>query len=114
MTERPRHLWIPLLLSGLVALAPQPGRAATESMPKLCEEYWQGYLRANPTSATAIGDRRYDALLDDNSPAGIARETRHLEAILARVRAVAPKALSVEDRLNRAALIEELENQLAV
>jgi len=114
MTERPRLMWIPLLLSGLVALAPQPGRAATESMPKLCEEYWQGYLRANPTSATAIGDRRYDALLDDNSPAGIARETRHLEAILARVRAVAPKTLAADDRLNRAALIEELENQLAV
>jgi uncharacterized protein (DUF885 family) len=97
-----------------VALAPLAGRAATESMPKLCDEYWQGYLRANPVSATAIGDRRYDALLDDNSPAGIARETRQLEAILARVRAVAPKALAVGDRLNRAALIEELENQLAV
>ena len=114
MTERPRPFWILPLLAVLMALAPRPGQAVTESMPKLCDEYWQAYLRANPVSATAIGDRRYDALLDDNSPAGIARETRQLDAMLARVRAVAPKALEAGDRLNRAALIEELENQLAV
>ena len=105
--------WIPAILAGL-ALIPVPARAASEVLDKLCDEYWQGYLRAHPVEATAIGDRRYDALLEDNSPAGIARETKRLEGLLARAKAIAPKPLDAADKLNRAALIEELGNQIDV
>ena len=114
MIERPRLMWIPLVLVGLVLLAPLPARAASAELAKLCDDYWQGYLRLNPTAATAIGDRRYDAQLDDNSPAGMAKETKWLEGLSARARAFAPKTLDAGDRLNRAALVEELGNQLAV
>jgi uncharacterized protein (DUF885 family) len=114
MNERLRLLWMPLALAALVTLVPVPARAGSAELAKLCDEYWQGYLRANPVEATALGDRRYDALLDDNSPVGIARETKRLEGFLARARAIAPKTLDAADRLNRSALVEELENQLAV
>ena len=88
MNHAPRRLWTRLAFTALALLAPLPARAASAVLAKLCDDYWQAYLRANPTEATAIGDRRFDALLDDNSPAGIATETRHLEGFLARVRAV--------------------------
>src|SRR2546430_2081020 len=93
MMERPRLLWITLLAASLAGLAPLPARAASPELAKLCDDYWQGYLRFNPTEATAIGDRRYDALLDDNSPASIAKETKWLEGLRARARAFSPKTL---------------------
>ncbi len=114
MIERSRLMWIPLVLVTLLSLVPVPARAASADLAKLCDDYWQGYLRFNPTEATAIGDRRYDAALDDNSPAGLAKEAKWLEGVRARARAVALKGLDAGDRLNRSALIEELENQLAV
>ena len=98
----------------LVSLVPGPAHAASEALAKLCDEYWQGYLEAHPTAATSLGDRRYDDRLEDISPAGIAREVKRLEGVLARAKAIVPKGLDAADRLNRGALIEEVENQLAV
>ncbi|HEU4403486.1 MAG TPA: hypothetical protein VFT43_15420, partial [Candidatus Polarisedimenticolia bacterium] len=37
-------------------------------LASLCDEYWQGYLRAHPAFATSIGDRRYDARLEEVTP----------------------------------------------
>jgi len=103
-----------LLAAGLLVLAAAPGHAGSGELAKLCDEYWQGYLQVHPIAATAIGDRRYDDRLEDNSAAGIARETRRLEGLLTRARAVPVKELSSRDRLDRAALIEELDSQLKV
>ncbi|HYM81961.1 MAG TPA: DUF885 domain-containing protein [Candidatus Limnocylindria bacterium] len=93
-----------------------PGRALagpSEDLAKLCEEYWEGHLRAHPTSATAIGDRRYDDRLDDNSPAGRTREQQRLESMRKRVTAIDTRTLAAADRVNRDALIEDVEGQLA-
>src|SRR6266581_2294339 len=114
MMRFPRTPVRSLLAAGLLALAAVPGYAGSGELAKLCDEYWQGYLQAHPTTATAIGDRRYDDRLEDNSPAGIARETHRLEGLLTRARAVPLKELSSRDRLDRAALIEELDSQLMV
>jgi len=104
------------LLTACIALAvAMPGvvrAAAREDLDKLCDDYWQGYLKANPTFATSIGDRRYDALLEDNTSAGIARETARLEQVLARAKAIDPKALDAKGKLNLGALLEEVRNQL--
>ncbi len=42
----------------------------TEALDQLAAEYWDAWLAQHPTFATAIGDRRFDDRLDDNSPAG--------------------------------------------
>jgi uncharacterized protein (DUF885 family) len=57
---------------------------------KLADEYWEGTLRASPRWATSIGDRRYDALMEDASPEGKAREVARLEDLRARVAREAP------------------------
>ena len=52
--------------------------SASEALRDLSNEFWEGFLRANSAAATTLGDRRYDALLDDPSPAGIAAELARL------------------------------------
>ncbi len=97
-----------LALGGVVAMA-----AGAPTIASLSEEYWQGYLEANPTSATSLGDRRYDDRLDDITPVGIDREKRRLESVLARARAIAEAGHSPEDRLTRSVLLAEVEERLA-
>jgi uncharacterized protein (DUF885 family) len=99
---------IALLLSAGMGLAGPP-----EDLAKLCDRYWQGYLEANPTTATGLGDKRYDDRLEDISPAGMAKERKRLEGVAANARAINPEKLPQADRLTRDALIEEVDDQLA-
>jgi len=103
-----------LLLLVVIAI-PSPARAETpqEKLAKLSDEFWQGYLQANPTRATSLGDKRYDDRLDDITPPGITKEKKRLEDVLARARAIDEGALPPKDRLTRAALITEVEDNLA-
>jgi len=82
---------------------------STQELAGICREFWEGHLRAQPTTATAIGDRRYDDRLADISPQGILDDQRRLEMILKKVQAVPEDALSPADRLTRSVLIEEVE-----
>jgi len=99
---------------GLLMTLPGPsGAAPSAELAKLCDEYWQGHLAANPTSATSLGDKRYDDRLGDNTPAGIAADERRLNAALAKARGFDSARLSASDQLTRSALITEIEGQLA-
>jgi uncharacterized protein (DUF885 family) len=113
MPNRPTIRTLALLMLSLSAFPPAPKAAPADDLARLCDEYWEGYLRANPTAATAIGDRRFDDRLDDITPAGIAREQRRLEGVVTRARALDEHALDSSGRLSRQALIEEVEGQLA-
>jgi uncharacterized protein (DUF885 family) len=97
------------LLPAVTTGAPSPAA----DLSKLCDEYWQGTLKAYPTTATALGDKRYDDRLSDNSPAGIAREEKRLQDVLDRAYKVEETKLSPTDRLTRSLLIQEVKNQLA-
>src|SRR5437879_3628696 len=87
MTASIRRTVAALAAALFVVAAPAPGRAASEALAKLCDEYWQGYLESHPTTATSLGDRRYDDRLEDISLAGQQREDKRDAALLARVRA---------------------------
>jgi uncharacterized protein (DUF885 family) len=98
----------------VLAAASDPSQAATvDSLAAVCHAYWEGSLRASPTWATSLGDRRYDHLLDDPTPAGRERDRERLTQLLARTRSLDPKRLGTADRVNRSALIEVIENDLA-
>jgi uncharacterized protein (DUF885 family) len=96
-----------LLCAGMSLAGP------SEDLAKLCDRYWQGYLEANPTAATGLGDKRYDDRLEDISPAGVTKERKRLESIATAARSIDPEKLSQADRLTRDALIEEVDDQLA-
>jgi uncharacterized protein (DUF885 family) len=103
-----------LLVFALMGLGPGRGHAAggSQLLAQICDEYWQGTLKAGPTTATSLGDHRYDAMLEDISPAGVELERRRLEGILARVRTVDERDLSSAERITRSALVLELQNGL--
>ena len=108
-----RHrILICLALASLLIPAVSSAAASAEPMARLCDEFWQGTLKAIPTEATSLGDHRYDDQLDDNTPAGFAREHKRLESVLARARAIDAKSLSPADRLTRSTLELEVRNEL--
>jgi len=86
--------------------------AASRALSKLCDEFWQGWLAANPTEATVLGDHRYDNRLEDITPAGIAREEARLRSVLARAQAIDEKGLTPAERVSRSALVLECQNEL--
>ena len=90
----------------------RPSPRAAE-LAKLCDDYWQGYLRANPVFATSVGDGRYGDRLEDITPAGTEREDARLKGVLERAKAIGPKTLSAADQVTRSALLEEVQGQLA-
>src|SRR2546422_7154606 len=98
---------IPMAFVVLALSLGAPARAATApktpagDLARLCKEYWEGYLVAHPTEATAIGDRRYDDRLENIRPAATAREQHRLEGVLARARAFEPSKLLSPDRVTR-------------
>jgi len=54
-------------------------------LDRLAADYWEAFLQRHPVHATAIGDRRFDDLLDDDSPAGHSAWARQLDAFEERV-----------------------------
>jgi uncharacterized protein (DUF885 family) len=69
----------------------------------LAAEFWEAWLRRHPVYATAIGDRRFDDQLTDESPAGRAAWRSALDGFEQRLRGTARA-----DPVTHAALAETL------
>ena len=103
-----------LFLALALLLAAAPAAATpSEDLMQLADAYWEGNLRFHPRTATNIGDHRYDALLDDNSPAGREAERAWMQNLLEQVEQIDASALSENDRVTRTALRFTLESDLA-
>jgi uncharacterized protein (DUF885 family) len=69
-------------------------------------------LRMSPTFATQTGDHRYDARIDDLSPAGRAAALRLARTTLERLEAIDHGALSRANQVDAAMLANELRSQI--
>lgn len=110
-----------LSLAALVVAAPRvakPAPAATtaagSALDRLCHDYWEGTLAADPTFATSLGDRRYDARLADPSRAARERERTRLERTLAAARAIPTGPLPPAARRTLAALTGDARDRIDV
>jgi uncharacterized protein (DUF885 family) len=74
---------------------------ATATLHRLFDSEWERSLREDPTSATYLGDHRYDALWPDMSPAANERSHQGDQAVLAQLASIRPEQLSDADQLNR-------------
>lgn len=84
----------------------------SETIEKIAADYWQSALRHEPRFATAIGDRRFDRLLEDLSPNALLAHDLALRRIVERLAAVDPRTLGADDLLNRDLLSERLLSEL--
>jgi len=104
---RPQLALLALLLASLPAFAAAPG-SADASFEALGQRYVDEFGRYSPVYATALGDHRYDAELDDLSSAGRARGIAWVRDLLAGLEAIDRKKLSRANQVDAAVL----ENQL--
>lgn len=74
---------------------PSTGNASDERFYELAESYLDGMMRLNPYVATYLGYHKYDGMMDDMTPAGIAARVSSYEDSRARFGAVNRDALSV-------------------
>jgi uncharacterized protein (DUF885 family) len=74
----------------------------------LAEEYWDLLMEASPTTATLLGDHRFDDRLEDLSAAGQAEQRRRLTSIEQRLASVEGARLEGDDLVTHAQLAAEL------
>jgi uncharacterized protein (DUF885 family) len=78
----------------------------------LFEEQYQTDLKEHPERATAIGDYRYNDLLDDYSPAAYLSQHATDEKFLARLNAIPTAGLPEQDRLSHDAMKRVLSQRI--
>ncbi|MFL6129362.1 MAG: DUF885 domain-containing protein [Mycobacteriales bacterium] len=88
-------------------------RNASAALASLADRAWTASLDAEPLSGTAVGERRYDALLADNTPDGLARTDRELRGLRRQVEALPAAELTTMERVDRSALVAFLDAELA-
>ncbi|WP_394004550.1 DUF885 domain-containing protein [Luteimonas sp. WGS1318] len=92
--------------AGAAATAPSQADAAFADLSK---RYLDEAMRVSPISATQIGDHRFDAEVDDLSPAGREASTAFYRRMLAELDAIEFAALSRENHVDALILKNTLE-----
>ncbi len=84
-----------------------------ESSPTraLADEYWEALLRASPSYATFLGDRRFDAEVEDVSPAAEAEQESTWRTLRTRLTNL-PEPADRAERVTRDLLAETLDDAL--
>jgi uncharacterized protein (DUF885 family) len=101
------------LIGALAFVAATPALASPAGDFKtLTDEYWASVLRENPTFASTLGHREYDARMPDISLAAEDRRAAQAEHFLARLNAIPEAGLPPADRINRAILKRNLESRI--
>ncbi|HEU4705191.1 MAG TPA: DUF885 domain-containing protein [Sphingomicrobium sp.] len=100
------------LAAAALALATPAFAGPAEDFKTLTDDYWAFVLRENPTWASSLGHREYDALLPDISLAAEDRRAAQSERFLARLNAIPDSGLSPADRANKAILRRGLEESI--
>jgi uncharacterized protein (DUF885 family) len=114
MLLRIHSLLVALVLAGCAHQSPRaPVEARLAAQNALFEETYQADLKAHPERATAYGDYRYNAALDDYSLAGIARDDQRTRIVLARLEAIPADDFPEQDRLSHELLVRTLRQRIA-
>jgi uncharacterized protein (DUF885 family) len=82
-----------------------------EQLADLAARSWETILEANPTTASLIGDHRFDAEIEDASRGAENLLIEQLDGFAAEAEALDPAGLSGDDRVTRDALIFEARTQ---
>ncbi|HEX7029089.1 MAG TPA: DUF885 domain-containing protein [Gammaproteobacteria bacterium] len=89
------------------------GNGENEQLHALFDDYWETYLSEFPTTASYIGDQRFNDRWSDVSLAAFERRNALYRGYLERLEAIDPAGLSELDRTNYALFKRALEDSLA-
>jgi len=84
-----------------------------ERLRELAEEYWEAVLQTSPTTATLLGDHRFDDRLEDLSAEAEAEQRTRWSSIFARLHAIDRDGLGADDLVTRGQLAGELHDAVA-
>ncbi|MFN0061039.1 MAG: DUF885 domain-containing protein [Myxococcaceae bacterium] len=116
-----RMLLLFSVASALTACATTPphhakgpgGHTVDDAFQALLDADWEANLSENPLFATSVGDKRFNAKLEDSSWEGIERRKARERALLAHVQRIDPQALSSEaQRLNYTLFRRDVEERV--
>lgn len=116
---------LPLIIfiagSSLVEAAPVPAFAAVpatdvatrlQQLHSLFESEWEYELKANPERATAMGDKRYNDRLSDDSAEFYQSDLRRKKESLTKFEAIDPDGFLSQDALSRTLMIRRLRQDI--
>ncbi|HWG30345.1 MAG TPA: DUF885 domain-containing protein [Steroidobacteraceae bacterium] len=92
--------------------APAQPSAADMSFDEISNRYLHDMLALTPVAATALGEHRYDGMLDDVSVAGNERRTALAHELLTQLKALDRSSLSRAHQVDAQLLTNELEYQI--
>ena len=104
-----RHRSLALVAAAAIALATPALAGPTEDFKALTDEYWAFVLKENPTFASSLGHRQFDAQLGDISLAAEDRRVAQAQRFLARLNAIPDAGLTPADQVNKSILKRGLE-----
>ncbi|GAP65288.1 hypothetical protein MBSD_n0577 [Mizugakiibacter sediminis] len=98
------------------AAAPAADSGSTDADARfhaLYQQEWEWRLQQFPTLADSVGDHRYGDRLPDESAQNQQARLAYWDDVLRRLRAIDPKALSVDEQVNYAVYRAQIENLVA-
>jgi uncharacterized protein (DUF885 family) len=102
-----------LLSTRISSQSNHPVAARLAAQNALFKEQYEDDMRASPETATARGDYRYNAMLDDRSLAASARQNAADRSYRAKLTAISTHGFPEQDRLSHDLLLDVLDNRIA-
>ncbi len=103
-----RKLLALIMLAGAMPAAAAPA----DDLKAVIDQHWSWSLKENPTYATLLGVRDYDAQIGEISLAAEDRRAREAQALLTRLNAIPAGQLNAQDRVNQSILRRSLEESI--
>lgn len=97
----------------LLTMAAPAVASPADDLARVIADHWAWYLSINPETATALGERAYDAKISDISLAQADREAVAAQAFVDRLRAIPDAGLTASERTNKAILARVLAERVA-
>ena len=94
--------------SGPSAPAPAPANTADADFAKVAKTWMDAAFKSAPSNATALGDHRFDAELDDVSETGLAVRAQIVKDTRAALGSIERQKLSRQNQVDAAMLAEAL------
>ena len=91
----------------------ETANAPSQRLKAIFADYWLDELRTDPLEATFVGDHRFDDRLADPSDAAHKARIEKDRRTWAALEGIDPKALGLDERIDREVLITTLDDKLA-